>query len=621
MVLLKHGGLYTDVDTECKQPMDQLVLPRDSLIVGLEQDFPSWEAAYRRVSPPFPRANIPSVRCSLAGRGDGSNRSDGCAGGTTRGSGNCSSGPSSLRQGTRRCERSATGSSRLHGENSRGIDISMPLGRRTSASLRFEMGRAERFFLAKCPLSGTRSVLQRLLLGMGRMAVVPRGRTLARWSARGPGFGPMYCSVGSSSTRCGTQRPASRDSPSRHSFAGTSLALSRARFLVFFPPLNLTARPQVVGSDPAPLGLWIDAGGQGRNPRGPPYHLDQAFVPGLLEGKRRGAQTWTRTGCRHCAVVQRGRAAGWPALYHRAPLLPSACQLVGCAPVTSPPWAWRAPWLGACTHRQNPIALADGQPQPKVRWARQGRPPSQVQAPLQPGPAAGQAGEREREREGEGEGGREGRETGAAFRRRCRIDTRSLLHAHTASVPPSLLQADLSVFPVNVPQWYPPFEFVARLKDHGELRYGARVSYEVRTSPCPSSASASSCPSAPPLPLLPIPPLPLLLPSALQCSHCWAGGRQRPLATADPLWPPPAPSLTARPLCFAGVDIRAVPAGRQGLAAALRRRGPVRRPLWPQHRQVAAALPGHRRGRGSPVAGGRLSRTHGAAPLDTICSS
>ena len=48
MVVLKYGGVYADVDTECRQPLDPLVQEEDSLIVGLEQDFPSWEAAYRR---------------------------------------------------------------------------------------------------------------------------------------------------------------------------------------------------------------------------------------------------------------------------------------------------------------------------------------------------------------------------------------------------------------------------------------------------------------------------------------------------------------------------------------------------------------------------------------------
>ena len=45
MVVLRLGGVYADIDTECKQPLNDLILPRDTLIVGTENEFGSIEHA------------------------------------------------------------------------------------------------------------------------------------------------------------------------------------------------------------------------------------------------------------------------------------------------------------------------------------------------------------------------------------------------------------------------------------------------------------------------------------------------------------------------------------------------------------------------------------------------
>ena len=45
MVLLRMGGVYADVDVECQQPLDELIQPTDTLIVGWEQEVPSVRAA------------------------------------------------------------------------------------------------------------------------------------------------------------------------------------------------------------------------------------------------------------------------------------------------------------------------------------------------------------------------------------------------------------------------------------------------------------------------------------------------------------------------------------------------------------------------------------------------
>eukprot|EP00854_Cymbomonas_tetramitiformis_P006390 gene6390-7655_t len=48
LVVLQHGGLYADVDCQCRQPLDTLILPEDTLIVGYENSFRDVVAAYRR---------------------------------------------------------------------------------------------------------------------------------------------------------------------------------------------------------------------------------------------------------------------------------------------------------------------------------------------------------------------------------------------------------------------------------------------------------------------------------------------------------------------------------------------------------------------------------------------
>lgn len=48
LIVLKHGGVYADVDTECKQPLDELVNAKDTLIVGWENEFDSDAKAYSR---------------------------------------------------------------------------------------------------------------------------------------------------------------------------------------------------------------------------------------------------------------------------------------------------------------------------------------------------------------------------------------------------------------------------------------------------------------------------------------------------------------------------------------------------------------------------------------------
>ena len=48
MVVLRLGGVYADVDTECRKPLDQLILPYDTMVVSWENEFPTAEEASRR---------------------------------------------------------------------------------------------------------------------------------------------------------------------------------------------------------------------------------------------------------------------------------------------------------------------------------------------------------------------------------------------------------------------------------------------------------------------------------------------------------------------------------------------------------------------------------------------
>lgn len=47
-VVLRYGGVYADLDTECRQPMDALLQPRDALVACWENEFSSAAEAERR---------------------------------------------------------------------------------------------------------------------------------------------------------------------------------------------------------------------------------------------------------------------------------------------------------------------------------------------------------------------------------------------------------------------------------------------------------------------------------------------------------------------------------------------------------------------------------------------
>ena len=48
MVVLRLGGVYADMDTECRQPLNDLVQPHDTMIVGWENEFESMDHAQFR---------------------------------------------------------------------------------------------------------------------------------------------------------------------------------------------------------------------------------------------------------------------------------------------------------------------------------------------------------------------------------------------------------------------------------------------------------------------------------------------------------------------------------------------------------------------------------------------
>jgi len=48
LVVLRLGGVYADVDTECVTPLDAFLRPRDALVVGWEGEFATDEMAYSR---------------------------------------------------------------------------------------------------------------------------------------------------------------------------------------------------------------------------------------------------------------------------------------------------------------------------------------------------------------------------------------------------------------------------------------------------------------------------------------------------------------------------------------------------------------------------------------------
>ena len=48
MVVLRLGGVYADIDCECMQPFNQLIRPRDTMVVSWENEFSTAEEARRR---------------------------------------------------------------------------------------------------------------------------------------------------------------------------------------------------------------------------------------------------------------------------------------------------------------------------------------------------------------------------------------------------------------------------------------------------------------------------------------------------------------------------------------------------------------------------------------------
>lgn len=48
LVVLRYGGVYADIDTECKQPLDQVIRHTDSLLVGWEGEVPDDDALVNR---------------------------------------------------------------------------------------------------------------------------------------------------------------------------------------------------------------------------------------------------------------------------------------------------------------------------------------------------------------------------------------------------------------------------------------------------------------------------------------------------------------------------------------------------------------------------------------------
>ena len=46
--MLRIGGVYADVDTECRQPMDGVLRANDSMVVGWENEFESPAEAEHR---------------------------------------------------------------------------------------------------------------------------------------------------------------------------------------------------------------------------------------------------------------------------------------------------------------------------------------------------------------------------------------------------------------------------------------------------------------------------------------------------------------------------------------------------------------------------------------------
>jgi hypothetical protein len=48
MVVLRLGGVYADIDVECRQPLDKVIRPTDTMVVGWESEVPTDAQAYKR---------------------------------------------------------------------------------------------------------------------------------------------------------------------------------------------------------------------------------------------------------------------------------------------------------------------------------------------------------------------------------------------------------------------------------------------------------------------------------------------------------------------------------------------------------------------------------------------
>ena len=46
MILLRFGGIYADIDTECRIPIDTLILPTDTMVVGWENEWATNAVAF-----------------------------------------------------------------------------------------------------------------------------------------------------------------------------------------------------------------------------------------------------------------------------------------------------------------------------------------------------------------------------------------------------------------------------------------------------------------------------------------------------------------------------------------------------------------------------------------------
>ena len=43
--MLRYGGVYADVDTECGSPLDNIILPDDTFLAGWEDEYATADAA------------------------------------------------------------------------------------------------------------------------------------------------------------------------------------------------------------------------------------------------------------------------------------------------------------------------------------------------------------------------------------------------------------------------------------------------------------------------------------------------------------------------------------------------------------------------------------------------